>query len=72
MPKEDRVRLTIDLTDTLNARLEQIASDLGTTKTEVIKRSLALMDLANDVRKDGSHLTISKDGKSVQKEILLV
>jgi len=66
------VRLTLDLTDALNKRLEQIADDLGTTKSDVIKRSLALMDVVNQAQKEGSRLAISEDGASVKKEILVM
>jgi len=56
----------------LNKRLEQIADDLGTTKSDVIKRSLALMDVVNQAQKEGSRLAISEDGASVKKEILVM
>lgn len=44
-----KVRLTIDVSEELDKMLESIARDTGTTKTEVFRKAMALIDVTHKV-----------------------
>lgn len=64
----DKIRLSLELSAKFNEKLEQLARDTDSTKTEVIRKALALMEVAIDSQKNGASLSItSKDGQLVTK-----
>lgn len=64
-------RLSLDVSPAPNDRLEEIAASNGSTKSEVLRTAVALMDVAVEARKHGQKLWPSdqpRDG--VSREIV--
>lgn len=62
MPKKDTVKLSLELSEDLNAKLEDFARKAGTSKSEVLRRSLGYYDIAAEAREDGHKLgVLTKD-----------
>lgn len=61
-------RLELRLGDKLARDLEEFAANSDTTKTEIIKRALALYSLARLEKEGGKRLYFREDG--VEKELV--
>lgn len=76
MPQETpsgraKVRLSLDVSPALNDRLEEIATSTDSTKSEVLRRALALMDVAVEAREHGQKLWLSdRPPGGVSREIV--
>ena len=65
--------LTIQLGDKTNQLLEQLATEKSTTKTEIIRRALAMYKYLDDETRDGDKrvsITSVKDGNII-KDIIM-
>lgn len=62
-------RLNVQFNEKQKKVLEELASDLGTTKTGVLKTGLSLLQIALRERKLGNQLGVVRDDKVV-KEII--
>lgn len=54
-------RLTVDLSDNVDAALAKMAADNQTTKADIMRRAFALMSIAEREKKKGHHVAIVKD-----------
>jgi predicted transcriptional regulator len=66
-------KLTVQLGDKTNQLLEQLATDKSTTKTEIIRRALAMYKYLDDETSDGDKrvsITSVKDGNII-KDIIM-
>jgi metal-responsive CopG/Arc/MetJ family transcriptional regulator len=54
----NRVRLTLELSTSLNDTLEGMARESGASKAEIIRKALALMEAANAAKKEGNQIGI--------------
>lgn len=50
--KTDKVRLTLDLSGSLNAQLDSIAQETGKTKAELMRLALDFLLRADEAQKD--------------------
>lgn len=57
---DTRVRLTIDVTPQLYGVVSSIAAATGSTKSEAIRKAIALMDVAVEARERGERIFVSK------------
>jgi predicted DNA-binding protein len=64
------VRLNVNITPELNERLDSLAAQSGTTKSELLRKAIALMDLAVTERIQGHKLAITDDNHHVLREIV--
>ena len=64
------VRLNVNITTELNERLDVLAEKSGTTKSELLRKAIALMDLAVTERGRGNKLGILDDQQQVLREIV--
>ncbi len=64
------VRLNVNITTELNDRLDVLAEKSGTTKSELLRKAIALMDLAVTERGRGNKLGILDDQQHVLREIV--
>ncbi|HEY4883765.1 MAG TPA: hypothetical protein VII08_09000 [Myxococcales bacterium] len=69
---KDRVRLSLDVSKELNEKLEDLADKIGGTKSEVLRRAIALMEVAVDARAAGKRLGIAEKGQPLSTEIVTV
>lgn len=56
------VRLTFDVSPELDAAIARIGHETGRTKAEVIRRSVALIEVAHEARKRGLHFGAAEQG----------
>lgn len=56
-------RMTLDLTGDVDSRLTEIAARSGISKTEAIRRALALLSVADDAKSTGNSLAVVKKDK---------
>lgn len=53
-----KVRLTLDVTDELNDRLNALAAESGGSKSELLRKAIALVEVAVDAKKAGKHVAV--------------
>jgi hypothetical protein len=65
-----KVRLSLDVTTEMNSTLESLAAKIGGTKTDVLRRAIALMDVAVKAREDGKKFGVAEPGQPLATEIV--
>ena len=64
----NRVRLTIELSTSLNQTLEAMADESGVSKADIIRKALALIEAATTATKEGNQIgIINRDGQVVTR-----
>ncbi len=64
------VRLSLDVSSELNDALESVASQTHSTKSDVLRKSIALLEMAVKEKKHGHHLGVFDDQNKIVKEIV--
>ena len=67
---KDVVRLSLTVSPELNARLEQLASAGCTTKTEILRKAIALYDIVAEAKTDKKRLGILDQDKHLLTKIV--
>jgi len=70
MSEKEMIRLSLQITADLNERLEAIARETGGTKSDVLRRAFALMEVAHRGRKEGKRLGFAKSESVLETEIV--
>lgn len=65
-----KVRLSLDLSPQTNSLLERVVSDQGTTKSDVMRKAIALVLIAEDARREGRSLGVIDANKQLVAEIV--
>ena len=68
--KSDKIKLSLEIPLELNARLEEIAKELGSTKSDVLRRALALMEVAHEARKQNKIVGVLTQEQKLEKEFI--
>ena len=55
----DKIRLTLDVSQELNRTLEHLAEQTGSSKSDLLRRAIALMEVAVDGKRKGQNLTLA-------------
>lgn len=66
----DKVKLSLIVSPQLNETLENMAQESGTTKSDVLRKALALLELASEARRDGKRIGILTNERQVLTEIV--
>ena len=66
----EKVKLSLELSRELDEMLQQMADESATTKSEILRRALALAKVAHNARKENRHLGIVDDPKKLDREIV--
>jgi predicted transcriptional regulator len=71
-PKEpnDRVKLSLFVSPQLNDMLEALAKESSGTKSDVLRKALALYEVAADARRDGNRMGVITRDRQVVTEIV--
>ncbi len=70
MANHRSIRLSLDVSPALNHVLDEMAQKTHSSKSELLRKSIALMEVAIQEKEKGNHLgVVSKDQKIV-KEII--
>ncbi len=64
------IRLSLDVSSELNDALELVAHQTHSTKSDVLRKSIALLEMAVKEKKQGNHLGIFDDQNKIVKEIV--
>jgi predicted transcriptional regulator len=54
----ETVKMSLHMSSEMNERLEKIAAEVHTTKSDVLRRAIFLMDVAVDSRRRGNKIAI--------------
>ena len=66
----EKVRLNLQLSEELYNELEVLANDTATTRSDVVRRALALLQAAHKGKKRGSHLGFVKSAEKLDQELI--
>ena len=66
----DKVRLNLQLSEELYNELEVLANDSATTRSDVVRRALALLKAAHSGKKGGRHLGFAKNPEKLDQELI--
>lgn len=67
---KETIRLSLSISPELNERLEQLASSGHTTKTEILRKAIALYDVAAEAKTEKKKLGILDQNKQLLAEIV--
>lgn len=64
------IRLSLDVSPELNETLESLAEATHGTKSDVLRKAIALMEIAVDAKRDGLKLGVVEKDQRVATEII--
>ena len=72
LPKteKEKVRLSLDISAELNALLERLADTTGGTKSDVLRKAIALMEVAIEAKRQGKKFGIAEKDQQLATEII--
>lgn len=70
MDSSDKIRISLDLPHPLNEKLEAIAARDRLSKSDVLRKALALMVVASDAAHKGKKIGIAASGQSLETEFV--
>ncbi|HEV7858499.1 MAG TPA: ribbon-helix-helix domain-containing protein [Pyrinomonadaceae bacterium] len=68
--EKEKVRLSLDISPELNELLEQLAGWTGSTKSEVLRKAIALMEVAVEAKRQGKKFGIAEKDQQLSTEII--
>lgn len=71
-PGGTKVRLTLDLSPELDELVGRLAKITGGTKSDVMRKSIALMELAVEAKRAGKKFGIAQEGQTLATEIVAI
>jgi len=66
----EKVRLSLDLSQELNDTLDRLAAEGGTTKSELLRKAIALVDVATQAKRNHQKLAIVDEQQHVVSQIV--
>lgn len=66
----DKVKLSLFVSPQLNETLESMALESGSTKSDILRKALALFEVASEARRDGKRIGILTKDRQVLTEIV--
>jgi predicted transcriptional regulator len=67
---KETIRLSLSLSPELNDRLEHLAASSHTTKTEILRKAIALYDVVAEAKTEKKRLGILDQNKRLLTEII--
>lgn len=64
------IRLSLDVSPDLNQILDRMAAKTHTSKSEILRKSIALMEVAVREKEKGNHLGVINNDEKIIKEIV--
>lgn len=68
---KEMVHLNLDVSPELNERLEEIANKIGGTKSDVLRQSIALMQIVLAAKEQGKKFGIAEPDQPLSTEIVV-
>ncbi len=69
-PRLERVRLSLEVSPELNDKLDELSDKIHGSKSDVLRRAVALMDIAVRARDEGHKLGIADRSQPLLTEII--
>jgi predicted transcriptional regulator len=69
-PVKEKVRLSLDISPELNELLETLATTTGGTKSEVLRKAIALMEVVVEAKRQGKKFGIAEKDQPLATEII--
>ena len=69
-PRPERVRLSLEVSPELNDKLDELSDKIHGSKSDVLRRAVALMDIAVLARDEGHKLGIADRNQPLVTEII--
>jgi len=70
MRRNESIRLSLSISPELNARLDSLAQSGHTTKSEVLRKAIALFDVAAQAKAENNRLGVLDQNKRLVSEII--
>jgi predicted transcriptional regulator len=65
-----KIRVSLDISPELYEKLQSLARDIRGTKSDVLRKSIALMDVAVQARKQGKKIGLADSSDQLTTEII--
>jgi hypothetical protein len=65
-----KIRFSLDITPETNALLESMANSIGGTKSDVLRKGIALMQVAIEAKRQGKKFGIAEKDQPLATEIV--
>lgn len=65
-----KIRLSLDISPALNDLLERLAADTGASKSDVLRKAIALMEVAAEAKRRGQKFGIANQDQQLATEII--
>lgn len=66
----EKIRLSLDVTPQANEKLEELAEKIGGTKSDVLRKAIALIDAAVRGRDEGLRIGLASKDQQLTTEIV--
>jgi predicted transcriptional regulator len=70
MRTNESIRLSLSISPELNARLDNLAQSGHTTKSEILRKAIALFDVAAQAKAENNRLGVLDQNKRLLSEII--
>lgn len=70
MASQANVRLSLELSDSANSMLEEVARHNATTKADVLRRAIALIAFADKLKERGESLAVTDRNRNLVADIV--
>ncbi len=70
LEERGKIRLSLDISPETNTLLETLASSIGGTKSDVLRKGIVLMQVAIDAKRQGKKFGIAEKDQSLATEIV--
>lgn len=68
--QKEKVRLSLDISPEMNDLLERLADATGGTKSDVLRRAIALMEVAVEAKRQGKKFGVAEKDQPLATEII--
>ena len=68
--ERSKVRLSLDIAPEMNDLLERLAVSIGGTKSDVLRKAIALMEVAVEAKRQGKKFGIAEKDQPLATEIV--
>lgn len=68
--ERSKVRLSLDVSPEANELLERLAAQIGGTKSDVLRKAIALIEIAVDAKRQGKKFGIAEKDQQLATEIV--
>ncbi|MEH2352631.1 MULTISPECIES: ribbon-helix-helix protein, CopG family [unclassified Nostoc] len=68
--ESSKIRLSLDVSSELNETITQLAKKSGGSKSDILRKAIALMEVAVDAKERGEKVALLNKDQTVNREIV--